>query len=152
MTTRAEYILQQVYEFEPVTASLVAAGAAANIAHQVWQAKRRTAEKVQQAGLGAEHQKAKKDLGALQKQKYLHLGIGTKATKQIQPQVHVQAPGSGEAPQTVNRPGLKQRIEAQKAKVKDIENKGLQHYQSTLGQNPAQQNAARQRELNTQHP
>lgn len=127
--TRAEKLLQIVDEVIPLALpyALGAVTAGAHIAHQVWQSKRRTAEKIQQAGLGGEHQQAKRDLGNLRRQNYLGL----------------HAPGHAET--------IKKKYLAQKQKVKDIENRGLQHYHATLSQNPTEHAAAKRQELLTQH-
>jgi hemerythrin-like domain-containing protein len=126
--TRAERILQHIYEIAPI---LIASGigavvGAANIAHQMHQAKKRTAEKVQQAGMGVEHQQAKQNLHSLQKTRVKHLGLASQ--------------------------GMKDKIQASKAHVKHIENTGLQKYHQGLAQNPQNHVQAKQTELTTQHP
>ena len=127
MTTRAQEILSMVDEqgIHPLAlgAGISLATAGVHAASQIYQAKRRTAEKVQQAGLGAEHQQAKRQLGHMRRQNIATLGF---------------------------RGSLAGKIQAQKAKVKSIENRGLQHYQSTLSQNPAQHAQAARNELATQ--
>lgn len=127
--TRAERVLQKVDEVVPLILAASGVGAAmgaANIAHQIHQAKRRTAEKVQQAGMGAEHQQAKQDLHTLQKTRVKHLGLASQ--------------------------GMKDKIQASKARVKHIENAGLHKYHQGLAQNPQNHVQAKQTELTTQHP
>jgi len=125
MTTRAEdilYAIGEVIDAPFVYGGISALAAGAHIARSVWQAKHNTREKLQQAGFGAEHQQAKSDLGKLRRQRY---GIHTPA----------------------HSLELKQKYLAQKAKVRDVENRGLQHYHATLAQNPIHQAAVRHHEL-----
>lgn len=125
MTTRAQNILMMVEGIHPLAlgAGIGLATAGIHVASQIYQAKRRTAEKVQQAGMGAEHQQAKSQLSHMRKQNIASLGL---------------------------RGGLAGKIQAQKARVKGIENKGLQHYQATLSQNPAHHAQVVRNELSTQ--
>lgn len=114
MITRAEKILRLVEEvISPfVAAAAIGAGTAAiHATSQLYQAKRRTTEKIQQAGLGAEHQQTKARLSTARKHNIATLGLSTRA---------------------------RANVIAQKNKLKDIKNRGLQHYQATLSQNPAQ--------------
>ncbi len=117
-SSRAEEILQQIYELSPLLLSPVIVGA--SIASQQALARRRTKEKIQQAGMGAEHQKAKAQLHATRMKQVRRLGL------------------SG---------NLSGQIKAQKAKVKDIENRGLHKFATTLGQNPQQKEQERRAEL-----
>ena len=121
MSTRAEEILQYIDEqnISPFLAiSPVVVGA--SIAHGVWQAKRRTAEKVQQAGMGAQHQQAKRELSSLRRRNVATLGLSGR---------------------------LSGKVAAQKAKVKGIENQGLQKFQQALGSNPENQQQVKRQEL-----
>jgi hypothetical protein len=115
-----------INEVDPVTlAGISAAGVAANIAHQVYQAKRRTTEKIRQAGLGHEYDKTKKQLGQARRKQLLTLGLSGKAAGQKA---------------------------AAKTKLQDIKNKGLHQYQTSLSGNPHNQEQARKTELSSGHP
>lgn len=110
--TRAEQILKQIDEVVPIAVPAIGAAlTAANIAHQVYQAKRRTREKVAQAGLGAEHDAARKHLRDLRVKQVKRLGLSGKVAGQVA---------------------------VQKKKIKDIQNTGLERFHKGLAQNPQQ--------------
>lgn len=119
MTTRAEEILRMIPEqFNPFLV-MSPAVVGASIAHGVYQAKRRTAEKVAQAGMGQQHQQAKRELSTLRRKNVATLGL------------------SG---------GLAGKVAAQKARVKNIETQGLAKFHQTLSANPQQQAQVRRQE------
>ena len=108
--TRAEHILYLISE-DISTASLYGgAGAfagftAMNIASGVKHAKQSTLHKIRQAGLGQEHNKAKEQLSNMRKKHAMTLGSNS---------------------------GLGLRIKAQKRRIQDIENRGLERYHKGL--------------------
>ena len=119
--TRAEQILRQIDEVVPLVLAGTALGAA-NLANAVYQAKKKRDEKVQQAGLGAQHQAAKKELFATRRKQVTRLGLSSRLSQQAQ---------------------------GQKARVKDIENKGLERFHKGLAQNPAQHQEVKRQEMTT---
>ena len=123
MRTRAESLLLSLDEVDPyiIYGGIGALSTAAHLTNAAWQAKRRTREKVAGAGMGAEHQQAKQDLRSLRMQ-------------------HSPFHNSTQSSD------LKQKLQDQKTKIRDIENRGLQKYHSTLSQNPDEHAAAVQRE------
>ncbi len=123
MKTRAESLLLSLDEISPylIYGGIGALSTAAHLTNAAWQAKRRTREKVAGAGMGGEHRQAKQDLHGLRMQ---HSPFHTSAQSSL----------------------LKQKLQDQKAKIRDIESRGLHQYHSTLGQNPAEHAAAVQRE------
>ena len=113
-TTRAEHILSLLPEDLKDAAPYIGAGALAgfmgmSIASGVKQAKQATLHKIQKAGLGKEHQRAKEQLGSMRKKHMRTLGTNS---------------------------GLSLRIQAQKRKIQDIENRGLERYHKGLIVNP----------------
>jgi hypothetical protein len=125
--TRAEQILGRMSEIAPfiISAGLGVTGAGIHAASNIWQAKRRTREKIQQAGLGGEHQQAKQQLSTLRRQHYLGL----------------HTPGNAAA--------IKQKYLAQKQRVKNIETQGLHQYHASLAQNPVEHATMKRQELLT---
>lgn len=125
--TRAEYLLN-LFEFGLSTTMAASsngpdlssrawrfrgAGAALTaglIAHQIHRARAQTRDKVRQAGLGNEHTQARAKLRSLRTQHLLSLGADPKVGDQIR---------------------------AQKAKVSDIENKGLERYHQGVVSKPS---------------
>lgn len=131
MTTRAQYILALLSEedslWKPLVANaadvdarmqqsrvqgpfahaivpLAAAGSALTLgtnAAQIHALNKQRNAKIAQTGVGQQYQQAKSQLGSMRKRHLLTLGV---------------------------RPGLAGKIQAQKALVKDIQNKGLHQY------------------------
>ena len=107
--TRAKELLQRLYEFDPATIALGATLGVANIGYQAFAAKKRREDKIAQAGMGQEHQDAKTELKNLHKQ---HVAFGGK------------------------QPALTHKVNVQKMKLRDIENRGLAKYQQGLAHDP----------------
>lgn len=111
--TKAAYVLSLLEELSPETIqhmSYAGAGAmggltAMQIRSGVKHSKEMTRSKIHQAGLGDEHTKAKEQLSSMRKK-------------------HMRTLGSNS--------GLGLRITAQKRKIQDIENRGLERYHKGL--------------------
>lgn len=126
--SRAQRILYEVNEQIPVGLLAIPAGigalsVGANITHQILQARRRKQEKIQQAGMGTQYDKAQATLKTLNHRNRLTLHLN---------------------------PGLNRRVQAQKGRVREIENSGLHAYHSGLTRQPAEQMDQRRQEIQQQ--
>ena len=119
--TRAKHILSLLEDIRQGTdpalmqgglyagAGIFAGVTGMSIASGVKHAKQTTLHKIHQAGLGKEHQRAKGQLSSMRKKHAMTLGSNS---------------------------GLGLRIKAQKRRIQDIENRGLERYHKGLIVNP----------------